>query len=402
MRTPQPLLALVLLSLTFPACLQNPAPLDHPIDEFTRRGDWSTWTAKLATYNVWDLPPVAEYRAERIPLIAQALKDRDLDLAILQEAWTAPNRRILLRDSGMAEGIAFKVPRTIGSGLFTMSRSHIHRDSFREFTLNGQLWDVTEGDAYAGKGAGMITTVSQRLPISVFNTHLIARYGAGNDTFADRHTPDRMLQLFDTFRHIVEQADSDAFVITGDFNMRASQGEYALWRALTSLDGIRLEETDPAACSYCPDNSYHDSNGGQIDYVFVSPRLSLKTFTLDFRERFNGKNGQSLNLSDHYGWTATLQGLPAVNAPTPSEVRHSTALAIFEIRTWLENELSGHVEAQGIEDRVCRSCRLRDGIESLRAYEAALSDSELPTGKKGAYIRTLRMRLKSYFELFRP
>ncbi len=338
---------------------------------------------------------------ERTPHIGAALKARALDFAIIQESWVKKDRKALLKYSGLSDGTYFSVPRTIGSGLFNLTNGEQERNSFREFILNGELKDIKEADAYAGKGVAMTTAIVRGLPVSFFNTHTIARYNGDGEREEDRHTIDRLLQVFEIFRHVVEQTDSDAFVIAGDFNMRSFQTEYRFWRALTSLDGIREEEKDPAFCTFCADNTFHNNSEGQLDYVFISPRLRLTQYGRDFDVPFKDKKGKAMNLSDHYGWSAGLAVNTSPAAVSPEQARSSCLASVRQLRKRMEGQLEmlkGQVQTKGVEDRICRQCRVIDGLNALAAYEKALVP--VNQGKDDERLRALRVRLDSYFDLF--
>ena len=358
-------------------CRSETVPLPYPITQYTRSSDWSAWQAKTSTLNVWDLPIIAKQIHERLPRIATELEHRSLDFALLQEAWIESDRATLTSLSHLSEKTYFDVARTIGSGLFNLSATPFSRNVFYEFSLNGNVTQAWEGDAYAGKGVGMSTANIRGLPVSIFNTHTIARYGEDGGEFTDPHTLDRLLQLFEIFRAVVEQTDSDAFVIAGDFNFRFFQLEYAFWRKLTSLEGIQAEATDPTFCTYCGDNPFNTKNEGQLDYLFVSPRLKIKNYLRDFDQTFVSQLGQRLHLSDHYGWTATLK-VATLSPISPIMVATNTLKSVRFLRDRLEDALhpmSDSIRTSAIEDRICRKCRIEEAIEVLNGYERALEPS---------------------------
>lgn len=393
------------LVISLSGCLVSPESLTTPVPEYTRSGDWSEWRARVATLNIWGLPGVAKYLDERMMRVGPELKRRELDFAFLQETWQKGDRKRIVKDSGLAYGHSFGVPRTIGSGLFNLSAFALTRASFREFSLNGNLAEIWEGDALAGKGVGMTTLELRGLPISMFNTHAIARYNGNGNEVSDPHTLDRMLQMFEIFRHIVEQTDSDAFVVAGDFNMRHFQTEYQFWRDLTSLDGIRAEETDGKTCTLCEDNPLTSYGEGQIDYIFVSPRLRIASYQREFDQTFPAGDGARIPLSDHYGWLSQIR----VAQPSEIQIEQDRAIAKtawtistlrHQLETYLETDPSIDRESpSGIEDRLCRICHVRSAIEVLRNYEVAMAPETRSAGSKE--VTVLRTRLKSYFGLFR-
>lgn len=382
-------------------CVAAPEILTSPINNFTRAEAWDNWSASIATFNTWGLPVLSKNIDERMIKIAEELKGKQYDFVMLEEAWREKDRKNFVKRSGLPYGQNFSVPRTIGSGLFNLSSVPFQRSSFREFTLNGHLKDITEADAYAGKGASMSTVKIKGLPVSFFSTHTIARYNNDSEHLEDSHTVDRLLQLFEVYRQIVEQTDSDAFVVAGDFNMRYFHTEYLFWQQLTSLEGFSAEEYDSNFCTYCPDNAFHKDSEGQLDYIFISPRLELYQSRVDFDQKFISKSGKLINLSDHYGITSEIRV-----KDSPSLISYETAKAnclnsVRNLRSRLDFELnlaSKEIQTSGIEDRVCRSCRIKEGILSLKNFEKALNPS---LDGESEYIFKLRVRLESYFNLFK-
>ena len=120
----------------------------------------------------------------------------------------------------------------------------------------------------------------------------------------DRDSLDRMSELFEIFTQIVEQTDSDAFILAGDFNMNIYNREYEYFKQLTSLNGVTLQETDvefvPIALK-----THLTKSEGQLDYIWISPKLKVKEKAIVLNEKHR-IDGIRMNLSDHFGIKAKI------------------------------------------------------------------------------------------------
>ena len=401
---------LVVTVLVLASCRVTAPPLWGPIPEYTRGTEPPGWSMSLISFNVWGVKLVAKDRDERMPHIGEAVLRRDVDVAVLQEAWLKKNREQIASVVSKPYQHNFEVPRTVGSGLFMLSDHPMTAPAFNEFLLNGRLTRIWEGEALAGKGVGSAQLDIRGLPVTLFNTHLIARHG---DKYGpqDKWWVERQLQIFEVFKHIIEQTQSDAFIVAGDFNVNPFQREYSYFRRLTSLDGTRFQEEDPQFCTNCPDNVYTpNAKLGQIDYIFLSPRLGFKKVKRDFEEKVALSRSKVVNLSDHYGWKAEVEVTPDRPHPPPEQVRASTTTAVRELHILLRQYKKEHsslykeqeeLEAKedpnrGIEDRLCISCRINDGIRLTQEYLDALEGTS-----SDPRVQNLRVRLESYFQLFR-
>ena len=73
-----------------------------------------------------------------------------------------------------------------------------------------------------------------------------------------------------------------------------------------------------------------------------------------------------MNLSDHYGIKAKIginQDLPLVKK---EEAMNKSLQSISSLRIMLENELASKNVDKGLEERFCRSCRLKMFFISLK------------------------------------
>ena len=78
---------------------------------------------------------------------------------------------------------------------------------------------------WSGKGVGKVTSIFENLPVSFFNVHLLSRRTENAREWEDKNSLDRLIELFETFAQVVEQTESDAFVLVGDFNMNKNSSK---------------------------------------------------------------------------------------------------------------------------------------------------------------------------------
>jgi endonuclease/exonuclease/phosphatase family metal-dependent hydrolase len=339
------------------------------------------WSARVSTINVWGIPLISRNASERMPALGKAIAVRRPDFVFLQETWSNQSRTEIAKSSAFEEKEFFE-----NSGLMFLSRTSLVNTFFAKFTMLGRLIDIFEADAWSGKGVAMATTIIGGTPISMFNTHLIARY-SDQEQAEDKSTLVRLTELFEVFASIVENADSASFVVAGDFNMRPMHTEYQFWKELTGLEGLLLEEKDSFYCTSCSDNSFNDRNNGQLDYIFVSPHLKIQKGVIDFTEKVQA-GSDSVNLSDHYGLTAELRFERTRKDQAILRTLMAENLNYLKVR--IEAELGGAtITPQGFTDQLCRSCNLKTVLKKLYAYIDVLegrSNDLLLTGKINDYI----------------
>src|SRR5262249_44519178 len=133
---------------------------------------------RLGTFNVWGLPqPFARHVEQRIRKLAARLPDLDLDVLLVQEAWTARVREILI-DAGPRAGfhVSTRNPNASGGGLLILSRLPIQARRFERYVFRGDPERVLDGEYLGAKGFLVARLESADGPISVVNTHLLAHY----------------------------------------------------------------------------------------------------------------------------------------------------------------------------------------------------------------------------------
>ena len=125
------------------------------------------------------------------------------------------------------------------------------------------------------KGVAKATIVKDGLPVSLYNVHLLSRLSKDANEYVDYNSVDRLSELFEIFTQIVEQRDSDAFAILGDFNMNVNNKEFNFFKKLTQLEGTLFQEENESECTYCGSNTFVKKGEGQLDYIWISPRLEF-------------------------------------------------------------------------------------------------------------------------------
>ena len=376
------------------SCRAVPPTLENPMPQYTQKGDWSAWNLSVASINVWNLAVISKDNDPRMTGIGERIAKLGVDLALLQEAWTPDGRQRIQAGSKIPYMESFNRKKSIGSGLATLAHAPTLRRSFLEFALNGEISQFWEGDPFSEKGISLTTITWKGLPISVFNVHTIARHG-DDHLVEDEMTPHRLGQVFEIFSMIVEQTDSDAWILAGDLNMRFFQTEYRLLNELLQPVSNLQEDRDPQFCTSCPENPYGGgTNNGQLDYVFVSPRLALTSNVRDFDSFFKASDGKSYMYSDHYGWVSSLAVRPG-GGGKPQVIRQRIGAALAEIRLRLETEIQGKILPFGVEERFQIKENMKHLANRIRLYESALSGASTID----AEVQKIRVRLDSFIAI---
>lgn len=183
-------------------------------------------TLRVCTWNIQDLPVVADYCPERMVGIAEKLIAWDVDVAGLQEAFVEKDRAILLEGlagSALAHHVYFR-SGLVGSGLLVVSKWPIEEVCFHRYVASNPWYRFDEGDWWAGKGVGVarIRMNGDRV-LDFFNTHAQAGYG---NPYYDVV---RMEQMREMAGFIVSGACGTVpALVVGDFNSRVADAEHKL------------------------------------------------------------------------------------------------------------------------------------------------------------------------------
>jgi len=383
---------MVLAFILFSGCeTDRPVTLGFPIESHTDQVKDSNWSIRAATLNTYSINVKGKHAKIRNEAIGDRINSLGIDLIGFQESYQKTANALLMQNSGLEFDKYFTMPATLGSGNLILSRNSFTGTSFYYHLLMGKVDNI---EMWSGKGIGKVSVVHDKLPLSFFNLHLISRKGVNSDDWEDENTTDRMIELFEVFSQVVEQTDSDAFVVVGDFNMNILNHEYTFFKNLTHWQGVKLQEDDISSCTFCRDNTYNSKNEGQLDYIWISPRLSFKNYWLDFKEKID-INGEQSNLSDHYGIIADIEVNQNQIDGDIAFLKNSALKQIEYLIDRIESELNS--DDKGAEERLCRSCQLKDALINLHAYRKSLKGLELVTEHE----INVNLRLNSYFDLFR-
>jgi len=261
---------------------------------------------RIGTFNVWGLPkPFSDDVSARLRAIAARLPGLDLDLLLIQEAWT-DEVRDNLQAAAVASGwrVAAEEDAT-GGGLMALSRLPIRSAEFERFRFRGDPERFDKGEFLGGKGFQLLTLEGDDHPIRVINTHLHARYR--------RHHPRlnsavRLAQLIQVIRTLDEL--EGPVVVGGDFNFSPGEAEYDVFRGLTGA--IEVAEGRRGLATLSRSNFYKRGRTGadkRIDLIFVRPAPGVP-WRADHPRVFFAESprirGRDRSLSDHFGFAAQL------------------------------------------------------------------------------------------------
>jgi endonuclease/exonuclease/phosphatase family metal-dependent hydrolase len=297
---------------------------------------------RIATLNVWGLPPLAPDIPERMHAIGRRLAELALDVMAFQEVWTADAREILVRE-GRAAGLphAWHTDAEYGgSGLLLLSRHPILEVRFARFLLRGQPERITQGDYYGGKGFGRVRLETDVGPVTLVNTHLHARYGGD---VAHEYRAIRAAQVVELAMGMSDA--TDPVLALGDFNFEESDSGY---RVLTGLTGFRdtaaeIGMRQPTVIRHNAYRSGPHKAERRIDFAFARDGRELGVRTRAVRRAFDDDieiAGHRASYSDHAGIIAEVE-LAACAAGSP----HRPDRGALELAAQLLAE--GRDEARG-------------------------------------------------------
>ena len=266
---------------------------------------------RLGTFNVWGLPePFADDVTSRMRALAKRLDDLELDVLLVQEAWT-DEVRDRLRKAGLRAG--FEVAEASdapGGGLMALSRKPIRSSTFERFHFRGDPERVAKGEYLGGKGFQTLTIESGGGAVTIINTHLHARYRRERPRLNSAVRTAQLLQIVGAAHRI-----EGPLLVGGDFNCVPGDPEYRVFAHLAGLEEVaedeRLHPTISKANFYKRHRSGSDK---RIDLIFVRGEAGSSFTARDSRllfaepERIRGKDRA---LSDHYGFQSKIR-LPDV------------------------------------------------------------------------------------------
>lgn len=259
---------------------------------------------RLGTFNVWGLPEsFSDDVSSRMREIAKRLAASDLDVLMIQEAWTREVRRTIRQGARQA---GFQVSEGAGAsgGLMTLSRLPIRASRFDRFRFRGDPERLTKGEYLGGKGFETVELEGPDGPFTLMNTHLHARYSEDDSTLDSAVRTAQLLEIVAALR-----ARPGTVVVGGDFNCKVGDPEYQVFCGLTGAVDLGR---DLGAGTISSTNFYKRDREGpekRIDYVFVRPGAGVAFAARDARLLFVETariRRRDRSLSDHFGFRVEL------------------------------------------------------------------------------------------------
>lgn len=292
---------------------------------------------RLGTFNAWGLPkPFADDLSARTRAIARRLPDLELDLLLIQEAWT-DEMRDGLRQAGLDAGFDVALAsRESGGGLMVLSRRPILANRFDKFHFRGDPERLSQGEFLGAKGYQTLAIEADQGPLTVVNTHLHARYRKAQPRLNSAVRLAQLLQLVGEIHRTPGR-----LVVGGDFNCSSTDPEYRIFKGLTRTVEVAEGRTDLPTLSrsnyYKRERSDADK---RIDYLFVRPEAGglpeIGNSSLLFAER-EPIRGIDRSLSDHFGiashiaWPAQPPSLSALPPLPPDPEAFDLARGLIEV-----------------------------------------------------------------------
>ena len=269
------------LSLGLLACAPPP-PDKAPVDDVVP----TAGTLRVLTYNVAGLPDGLSSAdgdlLDRMPAIQPLLSD--YDLVGLQEDFDETGHAALTEDTPHAEVRWFSAPlndrRYYGSGLsLLLPQPAVDYQEEHYTDCNGVLDAASDCLASKGFQTAMLTLGGASL--QVLNTHHEAG-GGDADEAARRTQVDQVIAAVDS------HGEDQAFLLTGDFNLRP--GDPADEANLAQYDDAGLLR----ACDLvdCPEPNH-------IDHIRVRSSTTLSLEVLEWSRSDEFVSASGVDLSDH-------------------------------------------------------------------------------------------------------
>jgi len=260
---------------------------------------------RLGTFNVWGLPSgFAKDVPSRMRALASRLQGLDLDVLLIQEAWTDEvqdtlRNAALQADFGVADG------GSSSGGLMVFSRLPIHSSQFETFRFRGDPERLVQGEFLGGKGLQTVRLETDRGPLHLINTHLHACYRHSRPLLNSAVRTAQLMQIIG----VVNDLDGTT-VVGGDFNCTSADLEYEIFSKLTGSTELGEGTFHPTVSK---NNYYRRRRIGadkRIDYLFVrsgsGERLRPQSPGTLFAEPERIRR-RDRSLSDHYGFRAAFE-----------------------------------------------------------------------------------------------
>ena len=259
---------------------------------------------RFGTFNVWGIPETfGDDVSSRMRGLASRLPDLDLDILLIQEAWT-DEVRDTLHEAARVSGFEVAEGASSNGGLMVLSRLPILESRFEGFWFRGDPERLAQGEFLAGKGFQTLRIAGADGVLSVFNTHLHARYRRSRPQLNSAVRTAQLLQIVGAMHDLDETV-----VVGGDFNFAREDVEYRIFNGLTRATELADGRGYPTLAK---SNFYKRGRTGadkRIDYLFVRPAWgkNLKPIAAGLLfaepEKIRRRNR---SLSDHYGFRAAF------------------------------------------------------------------------------------------------
>ncbi len=265
---------------------------------------------RLGTFNVWGLPEAfSDDVSARMRALASRLSGLDLDVLLIQEAWTEEVRDTL-REAALLSNFEVAGGRSSSGGLMVLSRRRIQSADFESFRFRGDPERLLRGEFLGGKGFQTVVLEGDAGPLPVINTHLHARYRRARPELNSAVRTAQLLQLIGVLKDL-----DDTVVVGGDFNCTNVDLEYKIFCRLTNS----IELGDGQAFPTLSRNNYYkrhrSSADKRIDFLFVRPGRNVKCQPSNVATLFAKPERirhRDRSLSDHFGFQASFEARAVV------------------------------------------------------------------------------------------
>jgi len=276
---------------------------------------------RLGTFNVWGLPEAfSDDVSSRMRVLAKRLEDSDLDILLIQEAWTREVRRTL-RHGARQAGFAVSEGGGASGGLMTLSRFPIRASRFDRFRFRGDPERLDKGEYLGGKGFEIVEIEGPDGPFVLINTHVHARYSIEDSPLDSAVRAAQLLQIV-AFVH----GHPGSVVVGGDFNCRQDEPEFEVFRGLTGAIELGQGTSLGTLSSSNFYKRHRAAPDKRIDFLFVRPAPGVLWQTGEARLLFSETariRHRDRSLSDHYGFRVDLTWQPG---PTASALAGAGAI----------------------------------------------------------------------------
>ncbi len=259
---------------------------------------------RLGTFNVWGLPGgFADDVPARMGELARRLPSLDLDVLLIQEAWTQEVRDTL-REAALAADFEVADGHGASGGLMIFSRLPIRSNAFEPYRFRGDPERLSRGEFIGGKGFQTVTLETSAGPFAVLNTHLHATYRRLHPQLNSAVRTAQLMQLIGALHSI-----PGSLAVGGDFNCAREDVEYSVFSGLTRT----VELADGRAFPTLSRSNYYkrtrSSEDKRVDYLFLRPGSGANWRSTGADSLFTEPvqiGNRERSLSDHFGFRGSF------------------------------------------------------------------------------------------------